>query len=403
MNKIDENKVREICALITERFENIHIRCFSGFSSPLFLISDAYPGVWLEHVYDSVFYAKMFPEKVFVAESTIDTFIANQKPNGQLPCYIIDPARISPDIQLLGYSQIQECVSFPALAYETVCMSSRKDRLRKVYESSVKWNNWLQDHRMTSRRGLIEMFVGYDTGHDNSGRLNGLSHRGGYCADAGILPPDDENLPILAVDMNCNFYAAKIALSKMAKALGLKEEAAKYRSEANEVKEKIFQYCYDKDENFFFDVDRSGNKRKYFSSSVIHLFLEGVLEPRDAFTERLYAQHIKNPNEFWTPFPIPSMAVNDPSTADHQDRNCWGYFSQGLIALRCTRWMDRYGKSDDLDHICEKWLEAWTEHFDMVKLGQELDPFTGIPSPSSEWYSSTMLFYLYSAKRFGIV
>ena len=98
---------------------------------------------------------------------------------------------------------------------------------------------------MTSGRGLIEMFVGYDTGHDNSGRLNGLVHRGGYCSDAAVLPPDDENLPILAVDMNCNFYAAKIALSQMAKELGLEGYAAEYALEAKRIKEKLFEYCYD--------------------------------------------------------------------------------------------------------------------------------------------------------------
>jgi hypothetical protein len=32
-------------------------------------------------------------------------------------------------------------------------------------------------------------------------------------------------------------------------------------------------------------------------------------------------------------------------------------------------------------------------------MGQELDPISGVPTECSEWYSSTMLFYLYAAKR----
>ena len=39
------------------------------------------------------------------------------------------------------------------------------------------------------------------------------------------------------------------------------------------------------------------------------------------------------------------------------------------------------------------------KHFDDLKLGQELDPITGIPTKSSEWYSSTMLMYLYATQR----
>jgi len=49
----------------------------------------------------------------------------------------------------------------------------------------------------------------------------------------------------------------------------------------------------------------------------------------------------------------------------------------------------------------EKWLFAWTES--PLPFGQELDPFTGAPSQSSAWYSSTMLFYLYSAQELGYI
>ena len=61
--------------------------------------------------------------------------------------------------------------------------------------------------------------------------------------------------------------------------------------------------------------------------------------------------------------------------------------------------MDKYGLSHDFDRLCRAWLNAWTEHFDTIKMGQELDPIKGIPTGSSEWYSSTMLFYLYAYNR----
>ena len=58
--------------------------------------------------------------------------------------------------------------------------------------------------------------------------------------------------------------------------------------------------------------------------------------------------------------------------------------------------------SADFDIVCEKWLKAWSRCYDEFKLGQELDPITGKPSVSSEWYSSSMLFYWYAAKRLHI-
>ncbi|MFA7672780.1 MAG: hypothetical protein WCY62_02890 [Clostridia bacterium] len=46
------------------------------------------------------------------------------------------------------------------------------------------------------------------------------------------------------------------------------------------------------------------------------------------------------------------------------------------------------------------WIAAWCES-DKLYFGQELHPLTGIPSDCSNWYSSTMLFFLHSLRRLG--
>lgn len=80
--------IPEICQTIEERIRTIHIRCFRGRTEPLFLISDTYPGIWLEHVYDSVLYARMYPAEIHLAENTIRLFLSYQTTEGQLPCYV---------------------------------------------------------------------------------------------------------------------------------------------------------------------------------------------------------------------------------------------------------------------------------------------------------------------------
>jgi len=402
-----EQQVSSLCEKVVERIEKIHIKPFAGMTDELFLISDTYPGVWLEHVYDAVFYAILYPQKAQIAKNTIRLFINGQKEDGQLPCYVWDGAKVNcAPSDLIGYSQIQECVSFAKLCLKVYDLTKDTALLTDSYEACCKWVNWLTTNRMTTNRGLVEVFYGFDTGHDNSGRLNGLSCPGNYVIDgkgqnASVLPPNDSVVPVLAVDMNCNFYATLMALSKMAQHLNRTMEGITWNNRAKTVKKLIFQYCYNDTDTFFYDVDREGHQRKYLSSTIFHLFMEGVLdsEQDSELIEQIYKKHIKNPEEFWTEYPFPSMAANDPSTHNHQKRNCWGYFSQGLIALRLTMWMDAYGYSKDFDHICRKWLEAWTLHYDSLKFGQELDPHTGIPSPCSQWYSSCMLFYLYAARR----
>lgn len=406
------DKIKKIYAEAMERIKNVHIGCFKDMDMPLFLISDKYPGLWMEHVYDSVMLAHLEPSYVYLAENAINLFADRQKENGHMPFAVMDRnkcPKLSED-EAVCFSQIQECVSFLTLALEVYEMNKNTAFLEKIYEAGKKWDKWFRTYRMTTQRGLIEMFVGFDTGHDNSGRLEGISCKGNYCVDgapqdADKLPPDDGITPILAVDMNCNFYGNEKALAKMAKILGRDKESELWEKSAREIKRKLFEHCYDEKDAFFYDADRNGNKRKYKSSTIFHLFLERVLDKEEdkEIINRIYKEHIKNPEEFWTPYPFPSMAVNDPSVKGHKELNCWGYYTQGLIVLRCTRWMDYYGYGKDLDYICKKWVEAWTKHYEETKLAQEIDPITGIPTKSSEWYSSCMLNYVYSVRRLGLI
>lgn len=103
-------KVQQICREIEDRINKVHVGCFKGRMEPLLLISETYPGIWLEHVYDSVFFAKLDRKNLYLAENTINLFIQYQKENGQLPCYVWDGNRqkdMSSD-KLVGYGQIQE-------------------------------------------------------------------------------------------------------------------------------------------------------------------------------------------------------------------------------------------------------------------------------------------------------
>lgn len=412
MTEQKRKRICEIYGIISRRIEEQHIGYFQGYNAPLFFISTDYPGLWLEHVYDAVFYAKLSPKpsRLAIAKNTIRLFIEHQTEEGQYPCYFLDPARAGcPPQEALGYSQIQECVSFAALCLEVCQMTGDHGLLEEAYESAKRWDGWLRRCRMTRGLGLVEQFVGYDTGHDWSGRVEGFSCPGLYEQDgkpmnAAILPQDDV-VPVIAVDMNANFYGTQKALAVMARLLGREAEAREWEQKAAQVKQRLFAVCYDREDAFFYDVDKQGRKRKYLSSAIFHLFQERVLdtgEDRELIGE-IYTRHMRNPEEFWTPYPFPSMAVCDPSCGGHRTENCWGYYSQALIALRAARWMDAYGFGWEFDRICEKWLEAYTNCFDRHKLGQELDPFTGEPTRASEWYSSGMLLYLYGARRLGIL
>ena len=57
-----------------EKLQKENIKCICNMDKPLLTISNQYPGVWLEHVYDSIMYAKLFDD-TSIAINTINAFI----------------------------------------------------------------------------------------------------------------------------------------------------------------------------------------------------------------------------------------------------------------------------------------------------------------------------------------
>lgn len=87
---LDTKKVEALCDKVTKRITEQHIGCFEGMDKPLFLISTQYPGLWMEHIYDSVFLAQQDSKFLYLAENAINVFIDHQRENGQLPFAVMD-------------------------------------------------------------------------------------------------------------------------------------------------------------------------------------------------------------------------------------------------------------------------------------------------------------------------
>lgn len=397
-------KIREKARMARERIESFHIRSFEGQPGPIFLISTTYPGVWLEHAFDAVCWANLNegdPLAADVARNQMLLFLRNQKPDGRLPFNVLDPALMKArgfKRRGVGYSQIQECVAFARLCLETYGITGDRAFLNEAYDRCAAWDEWLVRNRMTRGTGLIELFCLYDTGHDNSARLADIPVQ---CPDEdGKTPVDADAVPLLAPDMNAVFYGDRTALAEMAALLGREREAETWRDKAREARERMLELLYDPEDEFFYDRDRHGKLRKFLSISITNVFTERVLT--QAEFDRVYDRHMKDPAEFWTPYPFPSLALSDPGCVQDRDGNSWGFYSQGLTALRGMRWMDAYGRSADYDHLLAQWVNAYAAD-DEMHFAQELHPVTGKLSRSSEWYSSAMLLYLYAVKRLGEV
>ena len=250
--------MREQKQRILDRIYDHHLRLWGGSQGNVFFISDTYPGVWMEHLYDGVAWADYMPAEHEISKNHLDLFLTKQTPDGQLPCYIWENE--------VSYGWTQECVSVGSVCVEAIRQNPEDTAfLNRCYRAVTGWVNWQYNKRMTRGTGLVEMFCGYDTGHDNSARLKPLKYRQDYFRDGHRMPgdaaPDDCNvLPILAPDMNACFFGNLSALGEMADMLGLTAEAADWRRKAEDVRTKMFEYLWDEEDQYFYDVDRHGRK-----------------------------------------------------------------------------------------------------------------------------------------------
>ncbi len=401
-----------------KRIREKHIRTNCAHAGRLFLISTAYPGYWLEHLYDSVVWAKLFPEDKDIAVSQLKLFLENQREDGKIPCCIFDNDIMNsvpglakaytgmdtcPPGVTVHYEQLQECVSIGSLALEIWKLDPESQDLSLYYDCCRKWDEWMCRNRMTRGLGLVETFGGYDTGHDHSGRFADIKYKYALCEIPSDYPEgypvDCDICPLISPDVNAVFYGNRAALAKMADILGKTEEAASWREKAEDVKHRLIDVCFDAKDYFFYDVDKNNRKIPVKSISITNLYCEHLLD-RD-MADEIWKRYLGNPEEFATPYPFPGVSISDPTWVCKLKGNDWGYYSQGNVCLRTTFWMKDYGKETEYRELMEKWLSAWCRD-GILRFGQELHPMTGEPTKASEWYSTTMLYLLYAMRELGL-
>jgi hypothetical protein len=345
-----------------------------GYDKPVLIEGAEYPGAWLECApMEALIYGVVSPA---VAIDTHRLFFTHQRADGYLPCFVWKDR--------VGASQIQMVVPIAKTAYETYLLYGDRDFLQDAYEACAKWDAWLARYRNTRGTGCCEAFCEYDTGHDNSPRFAGLPHQ----CDKGDarLCITDRTLPLLAPDLSATLYGGRMALASMAASLGLSRHVHYWLAQARAVREAILAYCFSPADMCFYDLEAEGRFIRIRGDAISRVLCEGVAGGQ--LFEEVYRRQIHSEQAFWTPYPMPSIAADDPAFVREMPANSWGGTAQALTALRAPRWFDAYGKSIDLAHLMRQWLKALCAAKGFM---QQMNPWTGEFIPSQDGYSPSML------------
>jgi hypothetical protein len=337
-----------------------NVQTLPHYDAPVLIEGADYAGIWQEcGPLEALVYR---PFRADVAKNSHTVFFALQREDGQLPA--------NNKRSETGFGQIQMVVPIAATAWEVAQFTGDDELLRAAYQSCARWDTWLTRYRNTRGTGLVEGFCTYDTGHDNSPRWAGMPNQ---CPgkDAKVCP-SGAGLPRLCPDLSATVFGARGALASMAKALGKNAEADRWTESAEQIRQLILTKLYVPEDAAFYDLDAQGKFVRVRSDILSRICGEHVVDQKTF--DYLWERQIHNPKAFWAPFPLPSIALDDPAFVRPIPRNSWGGASQALTALRALRWFEFYGKSAEHAYLMDRWCEAIQRE---MTFRQQIDPMSG--------------------------
>ncbi|WP_267387994.1 alpha-L-rhamnosidase [Sphingomonas sp. GC_Shp_3] len=337
-----------------------NVRVLPYIPSPVLIEGSVYNGIWQEcGPHEALVYRHWRPD---VARASHLTFFALQRADGQLPA--------NNKLTETGFGQIQMVVPIAATAWELAHATGDAELLEASYRACSAWDGWLMRYRNTRGTGLVEGFCTYDTGHDNSPRWQGVPDQ---CPNKEAKRyPAGFGLPRLCPDLSATVYGGRRALAAMARALGRNAKADSWTEQAEAIRRLILTRLYVAEDAAFYDLDAADRFVRVRGDILTRVAGEHVVD--QAVFDAMWQRQLGNPKAFWSPFPFPSIALDDPSFVRPIPRNSWGGAAQALTALRTGRWMDHYHRSAEHGTLMNRWCEAIQQD---PSFRQQIDPQTG--------------------------
>jgi hypothetical protein len=369
-----------------------------------------YQHVWLEtQPMGGYMYAKRNLE---IAANNIKIFMDHQRPDGRFPGMISN----APDSLVPRYEWFQGYF-FPMPAFEMYFWLN-KDRvyLTQLYESLSSFDAYLWKTRDSDNNGCLESWCSWDTGEDHSIRYGGAPNLWPYDYPPtkeffSSLSPEElkyyfrQNsfdpdaympVPIESMDFMSFSYANRDVLARISKELNNGKEAY-WQAKAVDVQKKLKEYLWDEEKQACYDRDATNKQMDILLHNSLRCMYFGSFDQQMA--DSFVRLHLLNPEEFWTPVPLPSIAANDAHFRNIAGNN-WSGQPQGLTYQRSIRALENYGHYAELTLLGEKFLDLLT---DSLKFTQQFYPFEKVINNSSDGYGPTILASLeFISRLYGI-
>jgi hypothetical protein len=187
-----------------------------------------------------------------------------------------------------------------ANALQAYHITGDRSFIDRVYPGLSRYADYFERERDREDSHLYDIVDQGETGQEYMSRY--------LFVDEGA--DDWRRIQLKGVDSTVYVYQLQRALSEMASIVGKETESRVWTRKADLTGQAVREKMWDPERGFFFDVDpRTGRRSPYKAAVGIYPFLCDIAGP-----EHLAAisDHLLNPAEFWTPWPVPASSVDDP-------------------------------------------------------------------------------------------
>lgn len=251
-----------------------------------------YIGVWQWDAYFHALAYRYMDRRL--AQDQIRIVLDHQREDGMIPDAVHDEGTVTH----LTFPVDADVTKPPLIAWTAWKLYQHdgdREFLDEIYEPLVRANNWWFSANDLDGNGLCEYQHPFSSGLDDS-------------------PLWDEGMPVESPDLNTYLCLQQEALGKIARVLGLPEEAEMWSQRAEAMAARMVREAWDERAGLFW-ARKKGRKIEVRTPFNLFPLITGRLP--EEINERLVA-HLTDEREFWPRYPVPTVAMDDPKYDPNQ-------------------------------------------------------------------------------------
>jgi glycogen debranching enzyme len=245
-----------------------------------------YIGVWQwDNFFHALAYRHVDPR---LAEDQLRILLDHQREDGMIPDAVHDEGTVTH----LAFPVDADVTKPPLIAWaawKIYEISHDAEFLCEIYEALVRWNRWWFEYNDPDGNGLCEYRHPFSSGLDDS-------------------PLWDDGMPVTSPDLSTYLCLQQESLSRIARVIGAEDDAAMWAHRADVMVARMMAELWDEKAGLFW-AQHAGRRVEARTPFNLFPLLTGRL--RLGVADRLVA-HLTDPREFWSRYPVPTVALDDP-------------------------------------------------------------------------------------------